>query len=283
MKLFKQALLVSVVMTLPVMAMATNLVPLAGGTGLLGTAHDFASFTGDSANYSITAASGVGNTGANRVGLCTYCHTPHSAQSTLLLWNHKMTSTASFKWDEATTTGGTPYATLTPAYKGPSIKCLSCHDGSVAIGDVSIYQDVPNATLNSFKVGGLAGGSALVERIIGGGGAMKGNHPVGMAYPLNNVAGTYNSTTTGPNVTLTEFQGNPVATSTTSLTHIKLYNDTTGGGNIVGGAVAGTSGIECSTCHDPHNKASTDDLFLRAGLAGSAATDGYICLQCHIK
>ncbi len=39
--------------------------------------------------------------------LCVACHTPHHANSTLLLWNHVL-SALSYSWSDATeTTGGT--------------------------------------------------------------------------------------------------------------------------------------------------------------------------------
>jgi hypothetical protein len=239
------------------------------GGGILGTLHDFASGTGDGASYMTTQ---VGGTAANSVGLCTFCHTPHSAQSTQLLWNHSM-SANSFSWDAATTSGGTNYAKLGPTYTGPTVKCLSCHDGTVAVGDVSLYK-AAKATYNNFKI-------TDPMFMIATGSSLKGNHPVGMPYPLNNVANTYNGITTGTNVALGDFSADPTSKNGQA---IKLYNDTgTTAAAIAGGAVATKSGIECSSCHDPHNKAATDDLFLRAKLAGSAATDGYICLQCHVK
>ncbi len=269
----KKALVVGVLSALPALAGATTL--SAGGAGLVGTAHDFAS--GAIAGY---LAKQVPNTGVT-VGLCTYCHTPHSAQTTLLLWNHNM-SANSFSWDVAKTTNGTNYPTLAPTYKGPSIKCLSCHDSSVAIGDVSLFYPNKNTVLNTYKVGGGANGGTANAFIIGAGGAMVGNHPIGMPYPFGNAQNTYNGATEAlSNVTLAEFQGQPVDTNNT---HIKLYNDVSGVGTaITGGALAGKSGIECTSCHDPHNKQAIEDLFLRGGLAGSTAADGYICLQCHIK
>jgi hypothetical protein len=257
-----KALVVGLALTGPVVAMAAT-----PGAGILGTRHDFAT----RAEYMATQTDGHGVLvpATDSVGQCSYCHTPHSAISTSLLWNHTL-SGSTFTWDEATTTGGTAYASLAPSYKGPTVKCLSCHDGSVAIGDVALYMEGPG-NFNTFKI---TGGPQ-----IGSGGSMKGNHPVGMAYPYGQAVNTYNSTTTGPNVALTEFQADP--TVATANAKIKLYNNT--GGNITGGAATGTSGLECSTCHDPHNKQTTDDLFLRGKLAGSTQAGGYICLQCHIK
>ena len=51
------------------------------------------------------------------MGLCTFCHTPHKALSTLLLWNHTL-STNSFRWDMAATTAGTTF----PTFKGDTYK-----------------------------------------------------------------------------------------------------------------------------------------------------------------
>ena len=240
-------LVVGIVVLLPAVTWAA-----AGGTGIAGTAHDFSS-------------SGGG------VGLCTFCHTPHRAISTQLLWNHTLSS-ATYSWDVPKTTAGTNFPTFTGTYNGPTAKCLSCHDGSVAVGDIAWWNEgQPAAPLDNlkhswpdpFNVGATDGTL----------GNMKGNHPVAMPYPYLNVANTYNNVTTGAGATLTEWQATPLA-------NIRLFNDD-GSGNISAGPVAQKTGIECSSCHDPHNKQSVDDLFLRGTLTGN--TTDYICLKCHIK
>ncbi|NDP41190.1 MAG: hypothetical protein GZ089_00485 [Aromatoleum sp.] len=235
----------------------------APGDGLLGTDHDF--------------ASGLGaQTAGVPVGLCTFCHTPHKAMSTLLLWNHTLSS-ATFNWDVPTTTAGTNFPTiLGPSYKGATAKCLSCHDGSVAIGDIAWFKETnyPGGTgLSTFKM------SSEPSHQVGGGGAMAGNHPVAMPYPYNNAANTYNASTTGPAATLGEWQADPTLLASSK---IRLFNDN-GSGAISAGVVAGKTGIECSTCHDPHNKAAVDEMFLRGMITGSTQGDGYLCLQCHKK
>ncbi len=60
--------------------------------------------------------------------ICLFCHTPHSAADATPLWNHKM-STAPY----------TPYQSSTMKASvgqptGSSKLCLSCHDGTVALG-----------------------------------------------------------------------------------------------------------------------------------------------------
>jgi len=235
------------------------------GTGLLATPHDFASGNGTP-------------TGSASVGLCTFCHTPHKASSTLLLWNHTM-SANTFQWDVAATTAGTALPGFTGnTYKGPSAKCLSCHDGSIAVGDIGWFnQNSRTGTnnLNGFKVGatGNANGDSM---LVGAGGNLTGTHPVAIPYPLNGAPNVYNASTTGARLATNDFVTDPTANN------MRLYSDV-GGGQIVGKVSPGQTGMECSTCHDPHNKASRDDFFLRGALTGSTQASGYICLQCHVK
>ena len=240
------------ILTFAMLALAPAIAWGAGGTGLTGTAHDF-------------SAKGGG------VGLCTFCHTPHRAITTQLLWNHTLSS-STFSWDVTKTTAGTDFPSFKgDTYTGPSAKCLSCHDGTVAVGDIAWWQEGKPVSLDNtkhawpdtFNVGATGG-------VVG---SMKGNHPVAMPYPFGAAANTYNGVTTGSGATLTEWQATPV-------TPIRVFNDD-GSGNISAGAVAGKTGIECSSCHDPHNKASVDDLFLRGKMAGN--TTDYLCLKCHIK
>ncbi len=217
-------------------------------------------------------------TSTTPVGLCTFCHTPHKAISTLLLWNHTLSSNT-FSWDVSKTTAGTDFPSFTgQSYKGPTAKCLSCHDGSVAVGDIAWFNEAPHTGADNLSGGQTVDATHNIT-FVAGTGQMKGNHPVAMPYPYNNAVNTYNASTTGAGAVLTEWQADP---SLLASAKIRLFNDD-GAGVISAGAVAAKTGIECSTCHDPHNKAAVDDLFLRGKLTGSAQTDGYLCLQCHKK
>jgi hypothetical protein len=241
MKAMRVIAFVAVALMVPALAWA------APGDGIAGTKHDF---------------SGRGSPAS---GECTFCHTPHGGLQTLLLWNHKL-STNTFSWDVPSTTAGTLFPTFKgDTYKGPSAKCLSCHDGTVAIGDVNRWNG-STATLDSSKISGT-------RQIATASGSMAGNHPVAMPYPFGNAKNTYNGSTTGAAAYLDEWQSTP-------LDPVRVFNDD-GSGNIVAGAVPGKTGIECSSCHDPHNKTSTGDLFLRGTLGGN--TTAYICLKCHVK
>jgi hypothetical protein len=229
-------------MALPEAAPATS-VP---GSGLKNTPHDFMA-TSNTDPATPAAATG---------GLCTFCHTPHVVGNTRLLWNHTLSKNV-FDYGAATTTAGTPYARFSgDSYRGPSAKCLSCHDGSVAAGDV----------------GTVTQGS----RQVGANGNLAGTHPVAMPYPFGKAANTYNGITNGARMATAEWVADP------TRNNIRLYSDD-GLGNIDGVPRAGAAGIECSSCHDPHNKASNEAMFLRGKLTGATRESGYLCAQCHNK
>ncbi|MBI2529106.1 MAG: hypothetical protein HYV93_24360 [Candidatus Rokubacteria bacterium] len=251
MKALKLILIVAAVALAPAIAWAAE----GAGGGLADTEHDF---------------SGLGTT--TLTGLCTFCHTPHKASQTTLLWNHKL-STNNFTWDVPKTTAGTEFPTIVgDTYKGSTAKCLSCHDGTVAVGDLAWWDGAANPTAVGGK-GALPAGDKHIITSGAGGASMKGNHPVAMPYPYGGVANTYNGKTTGSAFEATEWRTPPVLP-------VRLFNDDSSG-NITAGAVAAKSGIECSSCHDPHNKQTEDMRFLRGTMGGN--TTAYICLKCHIK
>jgi hypothetical protein len=141
---------------------------------------------------------------------------------------------------------------------------LACHDGAAAAGDVGWF----NA--NGPHVEGDAQVPAGANRI-GAAGDLANNHPVAMPFPLAGVASTYNGESNGAAAALSDWT-NPVPTS------IRLYTDTSG--VITAGATSGSTGIECSSCHDPHNGADATGPFFLRGLLGGNTAD-YICAKCH--
>jgi len=94
------------------------------GTSLLiGSGHDMTAQTGDTANQ-----------------ICVYCHTPHYRQATLQypLWNHTLSSTASYTMYTSTTMNATAAALSggTIGTANTTQMCLSCHDGTVTLGNL---------------------------------------------------------------------------------------------------------------------------------------------------
>ncbi|MDH3282203.1 MAG: cytochrome c3 family protein, partial [Gammaproteobacteria bacterium] len=67
---------------------------------------------------------------ATETRICIFCHTPHNAVPSDPLWNRR-----------ASGSNYTPYSSSTAIASpgqptGASILCLSCHDGTIALGDV---------------------------------------------------------------------------------------------------------------------------------------------------
>jgi len=250
-----------------------------GATGLTSSAQ--AQYVPGGACSSGTVACGAGFTGSEHdsttrhssMGACAECHTPHKGKSTLLMWNQQL-SQNSFSWSDATTTtAGTTLPKFSgQSYQGMSVKCLSCHDGSVAAGTGNWYN-------NTTQPAGTHYVSANDNEAPGGN--LMGVHPLAVPYPYMQAGSTYNNSTTGAGIALSEWVPNPSAGA------IRLYNDSTGTGRITAGAVLAKTGIECGSCHDIHNGPNAQGPYLLRGqiygnVKGQGAM-GYLCFECHNK
>ena len=266
-KTFAQFLMVFILV-----ALSTQVVygGAAAGTGFTGSPHDF---SGKNAGIDQRAGTNV------TTGACTFCHTPHKAYQTRLLWNHTL-SANNFTWSDATaTTGGTVLPTIAGGaggWSGPTKFCLSCHDGSVAIGDIAWFNRQAwsgGAAIDSTK---HDSGQYNIASVTGD---LKGNHPVAFPYPFNKVQNSYNGTTTGAGTYLTDFNSDPTTLG------IRLFNDATG--IVVASPVAGKTGIECTSCHGVHNETGLvfDEPLLRGTKSGDSTGPGasYICMKCHTR
>ncbi len=67
--------------------------------------------------------------------VCKFCHIPHNAVVARPLWGHALPQTTQYRTAEARR--GTGVAEPFPQPDGASRLCLSCHDGTVALGDVA--------------------------------------------------------------------------------------------------------------------------------------------------
>lgn len=257
------------------------------GSGLIASPHDFTNRTGQAYQSDPHASP------------CIFCHIEPrpswGAQATVrimrLVWNHKL-SAQSFFWSSGMQTrGGTPLPRNLNTWIGPSGRCLSCHDGSVSIGDVRLgkhpaasfvggapYADgsgtVPNwvsgpaAPLFWERPGAravdAAGRLTASCCVLGAAGDLNGTHPVGIPYPYGGVPGTYNGISSGPSVDLRSFEPAPA--------NVKLF--TVEGKTAVPGVRIGATGIECATCHDVHNEQARGPHLLRDSL-------DRLCSDCH--
>lgn len=99
-----------------------------GVLGLFSVTAGAASIVSSKHNMSVTGPGPV--IASQETQVCIFCHTPHEAAPVAPLWNRR-DSGASY----------TPYSSSTAIAApgqptGTSVLCLSCHDGTVALGDV---------------------------------------------------------------------------------------------------------------------------------------------------
>jgi predicted CXXCH cytochrome family protein len=97
-------------------------------------------------------------------GLCTFCHTPHNANGSRALWNRSL-SAATYTLYSSTTLVATPTQPT-----GSSRLCLSCHDGTMAMGTLLRPPGGVQPTLGKLT------GSALL------GTDLSNDHPISFTY-----------------------------------------------------------------------------------------------------
>jgi predicted CXXCH cytochrome family protein len=143
---------------------------LAGGLALAGDgvarAQNPSSILGTKHNLS---ASGPGDLrAASEKEVCIFCHAPHHATTDGPLWNHQMSVASYTPYNSSTlkATVGQP--------TGSSKLCLSCHDGTVALG--MVYNRFAPITMQS-GVGTIPSGRAT--RL---GTDLSAHHPVSFDY-----------------------------------------------------------------------------------------------------
>lgn len=173
--------------------------------------------------------------------VCIACHSSHNTNSSV---------TVAPQWNHALSVQA--YG----LYSAPSIKatigqpgersklCLSCHDGTVAV--------------DSF--GGVTG-SQYISSAHNLGTTLNDDHPIGFLYDtaLANLDGTLFDPSTK---IVTIGSGGTIQTGT--IASLLLYD----GGQL-----------ECSSCHDVHNKYTAGTT----GLMKVSSAGGAICMACHNK
>ena len=253
--------------------------------GIRNSSHDLSSSS---------ATSTVKNAAGNNQ-LCVYCHTPHKAASPQLLWNHTATQTSAWTWgsdmDGNALTKTTAGTTLPTSLRGSSKRCLACHDGTVALGDVSNAGDGTTGIIAGLAniAGQTNAAGALVNAgyLVGATGNMGGNHPISIPYAGQSayngmdsavagamvgpaVQGGYYDVVTGACASPTGVCTSAPPTDGRDGTAINLIPNVPGGTTNVG--------IECASCHEPHNKYGYP-FFARVDVTNASG----LCRSCHNK
>lgn len=206
-----------------------------GAADITNTKHDFVN---------------TGFGGSTTSALCGTCHYPHtsSSSSANLVWNHTLSGNTLTFGTSATTIAGTTLPSNIASWTGTTKYCLSCHDGTVAVGDLIKGTDWGPST-NKIT------GNAVIGSVSGSTTDLTGNHPVAVPYPGSSSA--YNGISSAADT------GEFVAVA--SVTGVKIFT------------VGTAKGIECASCHNPHRNISGGNKFLRVAYNAT----GDLCLSCH--
>lgn len=234
------------------------------GTGIAGSPHDFTDNVSTGAPLFVktenddTVATAWNN---KRKEICRVCHVPHDHKEVRygnqgILWNHALSTKASWSM-YASDPAMIDFidGTVEAAPAGTSKLCLGCHDGVSALNQYdgkaptdAGYGGGTVYTMLDYDSGFVIGNTT---------GSLTNNHPISITYN--------NTTDTGLHDPATAMMEN--GDTVASL----LVNDR----------------LECSTCHDVHNKDSVPDTHLLrkgtkgANVTGAGASD--LCFVCHDK
>jgi predicted CXXCH cytochrome family protein len=217
-------------------------------------------------------------TGA-RPDACAYCHAPHSGMN-VGLWNQKLTTQiyATYGSNTAKNIG------TQPLLGSSSNQCLSCHDGTVAVGATVAYGQVSmRGSMNTLDVFGSN---------------LQSSHPFSVALPLKDNIHLFASLTTNghtgdPTGAVKLIQGN-VECMSCHDPHVQA-RDLVSQNFMVEDS---SSGRLCLACHDPTRQIggqvnpladwstnahamSTSKLSPQAGLGSYATVAADGCISCH--
>ncbi|MBT9171427.1 MAG: hypothetical protein DDT18_01803 [Actinobacteria bacterium] len=211
-------------------------------------------------NMSTTGPGGIRATTEREI--CVFCHIPHHTPGRgRPLWNHDMPTIGYTMYtSDYLTRAGYPVPTGLGTTTGTpgmlSRQCLSCHDGTVAVGAVYMVRGTILGDVNIAMSGVTVAGAMPTTAVGFIGTDLRRHHPVGIEYrPTVAIAFGVGSRTI-------ELLSSPTSP-------LRLY------------AIGGINYVECSSCHDPHLESRK---FLRVTTgANLAANISTTCNSCHSK
>ena len=154
---------------------------------------------------------------ASETQVCIFCHTPHNSTTQAPLWN-RADPGGTYQMYWSPTMNAYPSAGSAPQPNGSTKLCLSCHDGTIALGATVASGTIP-----------MSGGITTMPTGSGGylGTDLSGHHPVSFQVTTAIVAEN-NASGDVPLKSVTDMRSNPIA-----------FLDS-------------EDRVQCSSCHDPH-------------------------------
>jgi predicted CXXCH cytochrome family protein len=208
--------------------------------------------------------------------VCVFCHTPHGAENLPApLWNRTQSGATYTPYTSSSLEANA--AELASGPGGSSKLCLSCHDGTMAIGNINVLNGQAPATVTmtgTAATGGMPAGAGTDTGFTRNLGInLTNDHPISF---------TYNAQLAADDGELRVPDGVNVGTRLAGVNpkpKLPLENGQ----------------MQCATCHDPHIR-ETDPTkgsakFLRGNrfqfappVGGTySASNDIVCLACHEK
>jgi len=276
------------------------------GLGIFSWAlHDAEALLGGSGN--VTLSNNPHNFAYNSTGvkadtedrICVFCHTPHGASSDSALvngplWNHELSSAIYNNWGSGSLVNTPPYIsnvgfvnmlTDQPAQPdGTSRMCMSCHDGTISIGNIvsgsAITMDTADACID-------ADGSLSTSCIPLTFQDLTTKHVV--SVPMNDqLIADSAANCDGSQTTRLSYPWNGVSPQSDNVflrPTLELYPVSSGSPGVSSGfpnnkySTNYSYGVQCSTCHDPHkwNSSSGNEGYKFLVTAQTVT----LCIACH--
>ena len=181
--------------------------------------------------------------------VCAFCHTPHGATLGLMpLWNRKLSSQTYTPYASSSLDANVIQGTLGQP-GGSSKLCLSCHDGTLAIGSVNVLNGLGSATPGTQVItmegtdpgGVMPAGSDGYTRNLGI--DLTNDHPISVDYTAALASRDGELRSVDAN------QKYPAGTGTIIGVRRPGYNPRA---PLEPTGVSGVGQIQCAACHDPH-------------------------------
>lgn len=204
---------------------------------------------------------GSGLTKGTNTQICIYCHTPHNAVNTAVLWN-RAASGQTFTLYSGVNMVNVSYKTGLTS-DSTSLFCMSCHDGATDMKGA-----VQHGTVAGLTTGTINSSAALSLGSVNGttDGDLSRTHPINFPVSIND---TQADLWPGSGAKMGNGASGTAATAITGTNGFPLFKSARD--------VAGeTRTLECGSCHAVHDSENTP--FLRYTMTKST-----LCLGCHNK
>jgi len=197
-----------------------------------------------------TSGSGTIKSGTENK-ICVFCHTPHNSNPSTAIWNHNSQNTYTM-YDS--TVSETLDATVSSVPDGSSKLCLSCHDGTIAIGDLNDMDvSVGDSGTGKLDASGAFADTANVNK----GTNLTNDHPISLIYDST------------------------LANGDSGIGNLKDPSASSGlGGTIQSDMLDENSKMQCTSCHDPHDNSNGKFLIMKND---DGTYGGTLCLVCHSR